>query len=379
MNKQLHNQLNELKNVAPAAAWKVDAKRQLLQQIEGSARPAIAGGWLVMARDLTSAWFSAAARPAYALTAMAMVMLVGGLFSISAASEATPGSLLYTAKLIGEKTQFALVREPEDKVRMHAVLAERRAHELSLLSAADTAQVSAVAAHLMEEVNAIKTKLSEIERDQPQAALAIAREVESQTRQLRLQLESTRKTVASDAQQSAQTLDEAIDSVGATEFAALRTIASTQSANKTQRAEVEHEVGGKVADKIAAAKEKAAAAAVENDRAVFSAGLVRTEQNIQTSATMEARSKTEAANQAITEAESLFEQDNYTEALDKLSESAVLLDEAAAARQEADAQNNTDTETGTSTPGNATSSADASAQGEVHGEVSGERATSTGE
>lgn len=354
-----------------------------MQQVRGSARAHASNGWLVVAQDSVTAWFAAAARPAYALAAMAVVMLVGGLFSMSAASEATPGSLLYTVKLIGEKTQFAFVREPEAEMRLHAVLADRRAAELGQVAVSDASQVQTVAASLIAEVDDIKTKLNQIEREQPQRALAVAREVEAHTRQLRRQLESAKETVALNAESTTQTLDEAIESIDKTELAALRALATAQPANEEEKASVEREVGNKVANKIAQAKERAAATEEElNEQSVFSAGLARTDRNIQTSASIEAaKTKTEAANQAIAEAEALLQKNNYTEALDKLTESENLLDEATAAQNEAEEQSDAATSTpqdqpATDTPDSGAGDSTAGNEG-IDIEVKGARATST--
>lgn len=377
MDKILRNQIDELKTIAPDAAWREHAKHQLLQQIEGSARQTPSAGWSIVAHDTAAAWFATAARPAYALAAMALVMFAGGLFSISAASEATPGSMLYTVKLVGEKTQFALVRKPEERMRLHAVLAERRAQELTQVVTSDAARAGAVALSLMNEVEEIKAKLGEIERDQPQAALAIAREVEVHTRQLREQLESAKQTVAQGSQSTNDTLDAALYSVDQTELAALRAIAKGQSTGDADEDEaIQREVARKVADKIAQTKEKIAATEEGLD-AVVSAGLGRSDRSISVATPIQAlaQSKTQAASASIAEAEAFLKEANVTEALDKLTQGEELLAEANVAAQEAEQQAATPEETGETTT---TPAAEDEATGTVEGvKIQGEQATTT--
>jgi hypothetical protein len=141
--------------------------------------------------QLDSAWYNAMqprpmAKPgrgfawqrslAFALTAVVLLVFssVGTAF---ASSEALPDQPLYPAKLATEQVQLALTFSEENKVALHAQLAEKRAQEIAAMTrAGKTDYVVATAtrlAHQMEQAEFSSTALAQKEAAQ-RASVAVS-------------------------------------------------------------------------------------------------------------------------------------------------------------------------------------------------------------
>src|SRR3989339_293021 len=70
-------------------------------------------------------------QPVMAVFLIAGVLLGGGFFSLNAAKDTKPGDSLYIAKIISEKTQFALTFNEKKKVKLGIEFAGNRAKEIT--------------------------------------------------------------------------------------------------------------------------------------------------------------------------------------------------------------------------------------------------------
>jgi hypothetical protein len=86
------------------------------------------------------------------LGALVGVALAGAPITAALASSAQPGQALYGTKLVVEKIELAIERQPAKKAALRLQFAQERIGEISrLIAAGKTAQVPSVAAHLAQE------------------------------------------------------------------------------------------------------------------------------------------------------------------------------------------------------------------------------------
>lgn len=132
--KELLEQLNNLKNIKPDHGWKERNRQVLLSQIYG-AEPAEAGasrGWMFKyVLQLSAQAARSVSQPAVAVAFILLFMLGGGVFSLYAAQGTKPGDSLYIAKIISEKAQQAFTFDERAKARLGIEFAGNRAKELS--------------------------------------------------------------------------------------------------------------------------------------------------------------------------------------------------------------------------------------------------------
>lgn len=327
MEKDLITQLNKLKEIKPDKNWKVSNKEILMNQISGSSREKRAGNFIILTKELFMQEMSFISKPIAAMALVFLLMIGGGFFSISAASEATPGSFLYTFKLVSERTQFALALNQENKLRLGVKFAERRAVEIeNLANSNEHTKIEKVANDLSEEIISVQDRLSQIEANNPEGALVLAKDIESRTSELSSSLKKTKSTLSESTGSANAKLNEAIRSVEKTGLNALNTIVQKTDSNDqlTQK-----DLSDRVAVKLQSAKEQIAEVKDDANK-VFSAGLGKSDQGIEVyqAPQKEVDDKTEEATKIIEEAEELLGSDNYKEALERINASQELIDEA---------------------------------------------------
>ena len=188
MKNYIVSQLNDLKKIKPDAGRTAAQRRMLLQQVAASARTSNGAGaeFLLYAREFFSHELGFLAQPAANVAVLALLIVGGGIFSITAASEATPGSFLYTVKLVGEKTRFALTSNQEDKVKLSVSFAERRVNEMAAIaSAPGSEELEKVAVNLVAEIMSVQAGLEKIENGGSAETVAVARGIDEKTAVLR--------------------------------------------------------------------------------------------------------------------------------------------------------------------------------------------------
>jgi len=311
-------QLKELQNIKPDIAAQATQKAMLMQQISASARTSESrgAGFVLSVREFFRHEVAVLAQPMASVAVLILLVIGGGIFSISASS------FLYTVKLIGEKTQFALTPTQESKVKLSVNFAERRVDEMtSIAGAQNQTELKKVADNLVSEIMSVQAGLEKIESQDPASAVQVARDIDMKTTALRQKLLATKQLLARSTDDDVKTIDDAIAGVDAASLKALNTIVRAGQSGGADSVEVSR----RVADKIENTKEKISEVK-ENLNTVFSAGLGRAEQGIQLYSG--ASQKTQAASQNIAEAEKLLNDNNYAGALEKISQSEQLLQEA---------------------------------------------------
>lgn len=131
--KELLQQLNNLKNIKPDNEWKRNNRDILLAQIS-------AGNYSRAEEETVErmVWlniFSYAknfvSQPVAVVSLILCVLFGSGVASIYAARGTKPGDSLYIAKIISEKAQFAIAFGEEKKARLGLEFASNRAKEMS--------------------------------------------------------------------------------------------------------------------------------------------------------------------------------------------------------------------------------------------------------
>lgn len=181
--KELISKLNSLKNIEPSAEWKTRSRDILLNQISHSEDVKI-NKFKIFMEILPRQLFEQIAQPAMAVVLISLFILGGGVFSLKAASKNTkPGDSLYIAKIISEKAQLALTFDKKEKVKLGVEFASNRTKEIKqLINESDNsgkdAKVEKLAEGFRKEINAVKTRIGEINTENSNANCDIPRDNE---------------------------------------------------------------------------------------------------------------------------------------------------------------------------------------------------------
>ena len=325
------NKLNTLKDIKPDKGWKLRQKEILMNQISNSATEnKQSSNILIYVKEVFLYDVSVLSQPIASVAIIVLLIISGGFFSISAASEATPGSFLYTAKIVGERTQFLFTPSTEEKFKLQVKFVERRAEEITGLAYGEEHQIEKIADNLKDEILAVQERLAQIEEDNPATALELAKDIENKTNILRQQLKNSRQALTVRSGATETKINEAIRSVDATGLSALNTIVRAGNNDENQ-----DDLNKRVATKLESTREKISEVEDNADK-VFSAGLGRSNDGIEVyeqtkdkaDAKQETAKNTAQATKVIDEAEKFLEDNDYESAIEKINESEDIISKA---------------------------------------------------
>jgi hypothetical protein len=171
--KDLAQQLKELKNIRLSEEKRKDSRVKLLMHLESSQIETDLNSEKIM---LPIRWLRTVSQPAMAAFLIIMIIFGGGVLSLRAARDTKPGDSLYIAKIINEKTQLVLTFNEKKKVRLGLEFAGNRAKELKLvLNEEDASQ------ERQEKIESLKNKFKrEINYAKDQLARFQAKDRESE-------------------------------------------------------------------------------------------------------------------------------------------------------------------------------------------------------
>ena len=176
-DKDLLRQLNKLKGIKPDADWRARSRGLLLKKLEASQ----ADSGFIQAFKLSISSLRTISQPVLTVFLIAFIVFGSGFASMKVAEDSKPGDSLYIAKIINEKTQFALTFDEGKKLELGLEFAGNRARELSqvLNSPEDSAKqerVEKLVSNFKKEINLAKTRIAMINRDEGKPDVEEAKE-----------------------------------------------------------------------------------------------------------------------------------------------------------------------------------------------------------
>jgi len=165
--KDLIVKLNNLKNVNPDSQWLESNRDLLLTQISNAGTVKLSV-WKTFFINLNS-FAKTAAKPAYALVTLFMILVVGSLFANTVFGGAKPNDTLYIARLISEKAKLGTIFNTQQRDKLAAQFATERAQDISAVLADpeinnnnNQAQIAQLSASFNNEINTVKDHLSRL-------------------------------------------------------------------------------------------------------------------------------------------------------------------------------------------------------------------------
>jgi hypothetical protein len=168
-DQELIQKLNTLKQVRPESSWKKKTREILLSQTANTVAKEIKFNPLEKVfYDLKNA-FSFLPKTAWAVTCL-VIILVGGSYSVYAAKNSKPGDSFYALRVWKGEIQLAMTFNQEEKAKLDMKLASIHAKEISEVLAdpsfsahkGNEKKAEELAKNFKEQINIVKTRLSEI-------------------------------------------------------------------------------------------------------------------------------------------------------------------------------------------------------------------------
>ena len=177
--KDLLKQLNKYKDIKADSTWKEENRAVLLNQITNSSSAPESGfsfGKIANSFKLYSDIFyngivKNLGQPLILTSMIVLTVLGGGIMSIHASRNTTPGDSLYIAKKISEKTQLAFAFSEKKKAKLNIVFAENRAKEIAQVMANEKPEaekkeiVERLTGDFKNEISKVKTRINKINKD----------------------------------------------------------------------------------------------------------------------------------------------------------------------------------------------------------------------
>ena len=173
--QQLIKKFNNLKEIKPDLEWKKANREILFCQISAS-RPI-----LTPKSNLRIVWESIRpaqilinlAKPVWLTSAAGLIIMVAGLGGVYGSKNAKPGDSLYMAKIISEKTQFAMTFNEKNKAKLNVEFAANRAKEMKLVlndaaqsNETNNDKLKVLSQDFKKEIKQVKKRLTSIKSAQ---------------------------------------------------------------------------------------------------------------------------------------------------------------------------------------------------------------------
>ena len=177
--KDLLKQLNTYKDIKADSTWKEENRAVLLNQITNSSSTPeagfsfgkIANSFKVYSDIFYNGIVKNLGQPVILTSMSVLTVLGGGIMSIHASRNTTPGDSLYIAKKISERTQLAFTFSEKKKAQLNISFAKNRATEIvQVMSAEKTNEqkqeiVEQLKGDFKNEISKVKTRINKINKD----------------------------------------------------------------------------------------------------------------------------------------------------------------------------------------------------------------------
>ena len=165
-DKQLLKEFKKISSLKPNQEWKAQNRELLLNQISSTVETSKLNYFNFVLKS-----FSLMPQSAMVAVFIFVIILSGGILGLQAAKNAIPGDSLYIAKIVREKTKFALTFNDKNKARLGLEFAGNRAKEINqVLANADVSEnkdekVEKLMIDFHKEMSATKTRLEKINQN----------------------------------------------------------------------------------------------------------------------------------------------------------------------------------------------------------------------
>lgn len=185
--KELIKNLNNLKKIKPDNEWKNNYREILFSQISLGLNAADNGenknkiqdikfGWRMLIGDLLPGRINLNfAKPVWVIILTLSILSGGGIASIYASTNSKPGDSLYIAKIISEKAQLVITFGEKEKAKLSIEFAANRAKEITQVleekgqdNGEKKEKVEMLAKDFKREINEVKNRLSKINKETAQ-------------------------------------------------------------------------------------------------------------------------------------------------------------------------------------------------------------------
>jgi hypothetical protein len=129
MKKNILSQLHNLKDIKPDKQWKTDSQDFLRAHISGGVETGVFSKVMVWLKDFAKV----SSQPAFALSAFVLILITGVIFSNPILSDAKPNDSLYIARIISEKAQLNMTFNKESRDKLSAQFATNHAKDITNL------------------------------------------------------------------------------------------------------------------------------------------------------------------------------------------------------------------------------------------------------
>ncbi len=167
--KRIRNIRSAARQMKPDDIWVKQTRETLLMQVANSQpvgskpKKALSRSFNIFIPAISFKWMRA---PAAIAMAIVIALFSGSLFSVSASERALPGDFLYSIKLVTEQARIALVKEPDEKVKLKTEFTKRRVDEMRQVldspMSDKSERVKQAAETLKRDMNTIKNQLDDV-------------------------------------------------------------------------------------------------------------------------------------------------------------------------------------------------------------------------
>lgn len=198
IEKELLSQLNKLKNIKPSSDWKNSNREILFNQISRGNSDQEISRFDILKNMLPHNMFSCIPQPVLAAVLIVFIVVGGGVVSLNASRDTKPGDSLYIAKIISEKAQLAITFNKTEKVKLGVEFASNRAREISEVIAESEknkeARVEKLTQDFKKEISAVKARLVKIDNTKDNSAEESNKLVETQDEDMQIFSANLEKT-----------------------------------------------------------------------------------------------------------------------------------------------------------------------------------------
>ncbi len=171
--KDLVSKLSNLKYMSPRADWVRQNREVLSCQIFNGQEPVVTQLGFFTRLGLFS---HRLLQPAPIAALIALFFMVSGVVGIRASEKTTPNDVLYIAKIISEKTEYAATFNEKSKAQLNVQFAKNRATELSAMASASTDEenpdprVQELSDSFKKEIASVRERLNKLQEAEAKQA-----------------------------------------------------------------------------------------------------------------------------------------------------------------------------------------------------------------